>query len=169
MLGLALLAAWRPAQDDWLKERSSTPPVSRTMQALRGALAADDTADAAEDATDAADETAAAADEAADAAPDGSEAAAEAPPSLLDPHAVRASAAAPMTAATCTDFFTVPPEAGSWWCIPCDQGPHPGAGPPRRSAYDPSAPARPTAQNSTNLLPDREVANILRPQSRCAG
>jgi len=23
-----------PAQDDWLKERSSTPPVSSTMQAL---------------------------------------------------------------------------------------------------------------------------------------
>src|SRR3954452_17757289 len=149
MLGLALLAAWRPAQDDWLKERSSTPPVSRTMQALRGALAAEETADAAEEATDAADETAAAADEAADAAPDGSEAAAEAPPSLLDPHAVRASAAAPMTAATCTDFFTVPPEAGSWWCIPV----RPGAAPRCRAPL-----GRQHMTRSRPLGPERRTA-----------
>src|SRR6185437_4501454 len=34
MFGFALLAAVKPAYDDWLNERSSTPPVSRTMQAL---------------------------------------------------------------------------------------------------------------------------------------
>src|SRR5665811_1289799 len=34
MLGFALLAAVKPAYDDWLNERSSTPPVSSTMQAL---------------------------------------------------------------------------------------------------------------------------------------
>ena len=40
MLGFALLAAWRPAHDDWLNEWSSTPPVSSTMQALRLPVAA---------------------------------------------------------------------------------------------------------------------------------
>ena len=34
MLGLALLAACMPAQEDWLNEWSSTPPVSRTMHAV---------------------------------------------------------------------------------------------------------------------------------------
>ena len=34
MFGLALLAAVNPAYDDWLNERSSTPPVSSTMQAV---------------------------------------------------------------------------------------------------------------------------------------
>src|SRR5579875_2056472 len=34
MFGFALLAACNPAQLDWLKDRSSTPPVSSTMQAL---------------------------------------------------------------------------------------------------------------------------------------
>src|SRR3954449_3544407 len=35
MFGFALLAAWRPPHEDWLNEWSSTPPTSRTMQALR--------------------------------------------------------------------------------------------------------------------------------------
>src|SRR5690242_6206397 len=35
MFGFAWLAAVRPAYDDWLNERSSTPPTSRTMQALK--------------------------------------------------------------------------------------------------------------------------------------
>src|SRR6185312_5100831 len=35
MFGLAWLAPVRPAYDDWLNERSSTPPTSSTMQALK--------------------------------------------------------------------------------------------------------------------------------------
>src|SRR3954447_4701945 len=35
MSEFAWLAACRPAQDDWLNEWSSTPPVPSTMQALR--------------------------------------------------------------------------------------------------------------------------------------
>ena len=42
MFGFALLAACRPAHDDWLNEWSSTPPVSSTMQAFRLPLAAAD-------------------------------------------------------------------------------------------------------------------------------
>jgi hypothetical protein len=34
MFGFALLASCSPCHDDWLNEWSSTPPVSRTMQAL---------------------------------------------------------------------------------------------------------------------------------------
>src|SRR3954447_10179175 len=41
MFGLALCAASRPAHEDWLKEWSSTPPVSSTMQAFRLPPAAD--------------------------------------------------------------------------------------------------------------------------------
>ncbi len=40
MLGLVLAAAWRPAHEDWLKDRSSTPPVSSTMHALNALPAA---------------------------------------------------------------------------------------------------------------------------------
>src|SRR4029079_1851023 len=35
MFGFALLAACMPAHEDWLNEWSSTPPMSRTMHALR--------------------------------------------------------------------------------------------------------------------------------------
>lgn len=35
--GFAALAAFIPAQADWLKDRSSTPPTSSTMQALKAA------------------------------------------------------------------------------------------------------------------------------------
>src|SRR5690242_8247612 len=35
MFEFALLASWKPAHDDWLNDRSSTPPVSSTMQALK--------------------------------------------------------------------------------------------------------------------------------------
>src|SRR5664279_384428 len=41
MLGLLLLAAWSPAHEDWLNERSSTPPVSSTMHALNALPAAE--------------------------------------------------------------------------------------------------------------------------------
>src|SRR5581483_7190862 len=34
MFGLVLLASCRPCHDDWLNDRSSTPPVSSTMQRL---------------------------------------------------------------------------------------------------------------------------------------
>src|SRR5690242_8830916 len=37
MFGLAPLAFVRPAQDDWLNEWSSTPPMSSTMHALNAA------------------------------------------------------------------------------------------------------------------------------------
>src|SRR5689334_16008383 len=40
MFGFSLFAACRPAHDDWLNEWSSTPPVSRTMHALRLPVAA---------------------------------------------------------------------------------------------------------------------------------
>src|SRR4051794_40506245 len=106
MFGLTLLAACRPAQEDWLKERSSTPPVSRTMHAVRAAFPAEDTADAAEDTVEAPAEIAEAAEEAAEATADGRDGPLEAPPSLFDPHAVSASAAAPTRAMACMLFFT---------------------------------------------------------------
>jgi hypothetical protein len=40
MFEFAELASWSPCHDDWLNEWSSTPPVSRTMQALIGPPAA---------------------------------------------------------------------------------------------------------------------------------
>src|SRR5690348_11797536 len=40
MLGFALFASCRPCHDDWLKQRSSPPPVSSTMQAVTGPPAA---------------------------------------------------------------------------------------------------------------------------------
>src|SRR5664280_1600377 len=40
ILGLILFAACRPAHEDWLNERSSTPPVSSTMHALKAVPAA---------------------------------------------------------------------------------------------------------------------------------
>src|SRR5664280_1413036 len=41
ILGLILFAACRPAHEDWLNERSSTPPVSSTMHALNAVPAAE--------------------------------------------------------------------------------------------------------------------------------
>jgi hypothetical protein len=41
MFGFVLFAACRPAHDDWLNDLSSTPPVSSTMQAVNGAVAAE--------------------------------------------------------------------------------------------------------------------------------
>src|SRR5664280_2611760 len=40
ILGLILFAACRPAHEDWLNDRSSTPPVSSTMHALNAVPAA---------------------------------------------------------------------------------------------------------------------------------
>src|SRR4051812_25362625 len=84
MFGFADCASFIPCQADWLNERSSTPPVSSTMQALRACPA-----------------------EAPPEAPVDDE-----PPPVasdFDPHAVRATDATAASARTRTVPFTIPP------------------------------------------------------------
>ena len=85
MLEFFAAASVIPCHDDWLNERSSTPPVSSTMHALYAAADADGL------------------DAAADGDVLGELLAAGV---LLEPHAANASAATPNTAAALSCFFT---------------------------------------------------------------
>ena len=105
MFGLALLASCMPCHDDWLNERSSTPPVSSTMHSvaepveaglLTGALAGAD--DAGVLGVEAAGTLDAGVLLELDAELDG-----------LLLHAVIARATMPVAAMTWTVFFTTPP------------------------------------------------------------
>src|SRR5450631_1409987 len=86
MFALAAEASVMPFHEDWLNERSSTPPVSSTMQALNAAAEA----------------------EGLEAAVLGAVLGDELPAAgvLLEPHAANASAATPITAAALSCFFT---------------------------------------------------------------
>lgn len=106
MFGFALLASCRPCHEDWLNERSSTPPVSSTMHSFAEPV------DAAVGLPDAALELDGAVLGAVEADVDEvgvvlDEELAELFGLLL--HAVNASATTPMTAMPCTVFFTTPP------------------------------------------------------------
>lgn len=91
MFGFLLDASVMPCQDDWLNERSSTPPVSRTMQALYAALVAE--------AVGVPDVGLATGDDDAGV--------------LFEPQATSASAATPKTAADLRCFFTRSSSAGT--------------------------------------------------------
>src|SRR5207245_1067191 len=97
MFAFAVCASFMPCQDDWLNERSSTPPVSSTMHALRAwpELAPPDAAPL--------DDV----EPLPPVAPD------------FDPHAVKATVATAASARTRTVPFTVPPQSRRRPCRTC--------------------------------------------------